>query len=244
MVVGWKGGRGEPFRIISQMNPYLILFLPLFYAQWQSKDCTDTNPLPCQQTMPPSLSPPHIIIIPAACQTPEFYTPLTNALAGLSLPHSTVLSLPSTDPAQISSLPDFSADVSTIRSAIVSILDNDDSEKGGDDVVLVMHSYGGVPGSAAVKGLGKAQREKEGKTRGVVRVIYVCSFVLDEGESMPGAGDVEKLKAMAGEGFDEVVCFSLLASFRSFKYFPLVHFDEMTSRRDYSCYPKYTLFSH
>ena len=140
------------------------------------------------------MSPPHIVIIPAACQPSTFYTPLTNALTGLSLPAHTIVPLPSINPA--SNLPPnhdfFSADVSTIRSTILSILSE------GADVVVLMHSYGGLPGSAALKGLGKAER---GDANAVVRLIYVCSFVLGEGESMPGAGDVEGLKGMAGEAF-------------------------------------------
>ena len=68
--------------------------------------------------------------------------------------------------------------------------------------MVLMHSYGGLPGSAALKGLGKAER---GNASAVVRLIYACSFVLGEGESMPGARNVDGLKGMAGDGFDEVV---------------------------------------
>jgi len=69
------------------------------------------------------------------------------------------------------------------------------------DVVVLMHSYGGIPGSAALKGLG----EKEGKEGGVVRLVYVASLALREGEKMPGTGDLEVLRKYAVEGLDEEV---------------------------------------
>lgn len=152
--------------------------------------------------------PPHIIIIPAACQTSAFYTPLTDALSALGLSASTIVPLPSVgvNPG----VPDFSADVDAIRKTVQSVLDK------GTDVVVLMHSYGGLPGSAALKGLGKVAGDK-GEKAGVVRVIYVCSFVLGEGGKMPGAGDAEGLKKMMGEGFDEVVSIILYYFYPPFK---------------------------
>ena len=47
-----------------------------------------------------------------------------------------------------------------------------------------MHSYGGVPGSSAARGLGKVQRVGEGKKGGVVGLIYVSGFVLPGGASV------------------------------------------------------------
>lgn len=47
-----------------------------------------------------------------------------------------------------------------------------------------MHSYGGVPGSSAARGLGKVQRVGEGKTGGVVGLIYISGFVLPGGASV------------------------------------------------------------
>jgi len=76
----------------------------------------------------------------------------------------------------------------------------------GKDAVVLLHSYGGIPGSAALKGLGKAGRAKASKHGGVVRLVYVCSFALREGESMPDAGKIEILRKYASEGLDEEVC--------------------------------------
>jgi pimeloyl-ACP methyl ester carboxylesterase len=56
----------------------------------------------------------------------------------------------------------------------------------GRDLVVVGHSYGGVVTSCAVEGLSKDARSKEGKTGGVIKVIYISAFALDKGQSMLG----------------------------------------------------------
>lgn len=54
----------------------------------------------------------------------------------------------------------------------------------GQDVVLVMHSYGGMVGTQAAAGLGKAEREKRGQAGGVARLFYACSFILPLGHHL------------------------------------------------------------
>ncbi|KAK4935204.1 hypothetical protein LTR10_023704 [Elasticomyces elasticus] len=48
----------------------------------------------------------------------------------------------------------------------------------GQDVVLVMHSYGGVVGTQAAAGLGKAERQKKGQKGGIVHLFYACAFIV------------------------------------------------------------------
>lgn len=81
----------------------------------------------------------------------------------------------------------------------------------GKDVVVLMHSYGGVPGSAALEGLGKTARVEKGEKGGVARLVYVCSFALREGERMPDAGNMEKLRQY--DGLDEKVCLNSTPTF-------------------------------
>ncbi|KAH7123719.1 hypothetical protein B0J11DRAFT_506776 [Dendryphion nanum] len=54
----------------------------------------------------------------------------------------------------------------------------------GNEVVLVMHSYGCIVGGAAVKGLSKKQREAEGEKGGVVGLIFIAGFLVDGGMSV------------------------------------------------------------
>ena len=46
-----------------------------------------------------------------------------------------------------------------------------------------MHSYGGIPGSGAATGFGKAARQQQGRKGGVVGLVHSSGFVLSEGLS-------------------------------------------------------------
>ncbi|KAJ5282005.1 hypothetical protein N7478_007377 [Penicillium angulare] len=74
-------------------------------------------------------------------------------------------------------LPD---DVASLRDVLVKLADE------GRDLVVVAHSYGGVVASCAVDGLSKQAREKDGKSGGVIKVIYLAAFALDKGQSLLG----------------------------------------------------------
>lgn len=53
----------------------------------------------------------------------------------------------------------------------------------GKDVIVMMHSYGGMYGSQAVRGLSKRERAQSGKQGGVVSLIYVSAVTPLEGQS-------------------------------------------------------------
>lgn len=52
------------------------------------------------------------------------------------------------------------------------------------DVILVMHSYAGVPGSAAALGLGKKERVAQGKKAGVIGQIFYAAMLLKGGDGV------------------------------------------------------------
>jgi len=54
----------------------------------------------------------------------------------------------------------------------------------GKQIVLVVHSYGGLTGANAVQGLGWNQRAKDGKTGGVILYVYLSAFVTPLGKSI------------------------------------------------------------
>jgi pimeloyl-ACP methyl ester carboxylesterase len=54
----------------------------------------------------------------------------------------------------------------------------------GKDIILVMHSYGGLPGSDSAKGLLKRDRKAEGKQGGITHLVYIAAFLLAEGQSL------------------------------------------------------------
>ena len=57
----------------------------------------------------------------------------------------------------------------------------------GNDVVVVVHSAGGITGSEATKNLSKPEREAAGKKGGVIRMVYLCAFAAPEGVAVYSA---------------------------------------------------------
>lgn len=48
----------------------------------------------------------------------------------------------------------------------------------GRQVIVVLHSYGGLVGAEAVKGLGYKQRKAKGKDGGVTLLVYLAAYEL------------------------------------------------------------------
>ena len=70
-------------------------------------------------------------------------------------------------------------EVTAIQNVVSSFLDGKNQ-----DVVLVLHSYGGWPGSRAVKGLDQEARQKNGKSTGIVEVVFIAAFLLPDNAPM------------------------------------------------------------
>lgn len=120
---------------------------------------------------------PHFLVVPGAWHQPEAYEKFVALLrkAGYS---AAVVSLPSCntkDPQEATCL----ADAEAVRKEIFSSMEVD-----GKDVVVVCHSYGGIPGGGAAYGLSKVARAKTGKKGGVTGLVYVSGFVVPEGSSL------------------------------------------------------------
>jgi len=133
--------------------------------------------------MPRPASRPVFVIVPGASQTPSHYAHLIHLLQSKGYPTLSSL-LPTTGTGAKVTAQD---DADYIRShMILPVLD---IEK--HDVILVMHSYSGMPGGAAALGLGKEDRAKEGKTTSVIGQIYIASI-------LPKGGDGKDVVATFG----------------------------------------------
>jgi hypothetical protein len=75
-------------------------------------------------------------------------------------------------------LKSFAPDVEAIQSHLHTLCDQ------GKDILVFVHSYGGIIGSEAIKGYIKSEREKQGKKGGVTHLYFCCAFVLPEGASL------------------------------------------------------------
>ncbi|TVY17165.1 hypothetical protein LARI1_G004568 [Lachnellula arida] len=70
-------------------------------------------------------------------------------------------------------------DVQVIQAALSKLIED------GKDVIVVMHSYGGVLGSEAVhEKFGKKARQEKGLTGGVTQLLYMTAFILPLGASI------------------------------------------------------------
>jgi hypothetical protein len=127
---------------------------------------------------------PVIVLIPGAWHAPDSFSPLSKYLESHGytvhgIHHTSVNSVPPQK--------DMSNDIANIRSNITKLTDQ------GRDIVVLMHSYGGVPGSSAADGLLASQRSKEGKKGGITHLIYCTSFALPQGVSLMNATHDEPL---------------------------------------------------
>ncbi|OAG42622.1 hypothetical protein AYO21_03207 [Fonsecaea monophora] len=124
-------------------------------------------------------SKPVIVFVPGAWHVPETFYLVVGELeaAGYETRGVKLASVGSPEP-----LKDFQPDVEAIQQVLRPIIEDE-----GKEVLLVVHSYGGVVGNEAVKGLDKASREKEGKKGGVSHIYFCCAFALPEGVSLMDA---------------------------------------------------------
>ena len=53
------------------------------------------------------------------------------------------------------------------------------------DVILLLHSYSGMSGSAAAKGLGKEERAAQGKSTAVLGQIFISAMIPKGGDGEP-----------------------------------------------------------
>lgn len=125
---------------------------------------------------------PTIVCVPGAWHGPEIYDPAFSFLRSSGYP-TVALPLPSAGASP--ALKDFSADVEIIRKGVSTLVEDEEKE-----VVLVTHSYSGMPGAEAPIGLGKKEREKKGLKGGVIRLVFIMAFAMPEG-FCPTAGGAE-----------------------------------------------------
>ncbi|KAG4034364.1 hypothetical protein MFRU_003g03330 [Monilinia fructicola] len=128
------------------------------------------------------MSRPTFVCVPGFCHTSDIFEPLKTLLEHYGYPVLPV-QLPSVlvngshasnDPAQ---------DTVAIRSLVSHLVE------AGQDVIVILHSYAGVPGGDALQGLGKDERVQSGRRGGVLRIIFVMAWIVQEGFKMCEEGD-------------------------------------------------------
>lgn len=130
------------------------------------------------------MSKPTIVMVPGAWHKPTIYSKVANSLADHGYP---TVSLPLPSAGAVPPHQDFSGDVAAIRDCLIGLVSED------KEVVLVVHSYAGLPGGEAPKGLGRVDRESKGLNGGVIRYVVINGFATPPGFQPAVKGDYSKM---------------------------------------------------
>lgn len=120
-------------------------------------------------------------IVPAASALPVLYENVVKAITvhGYDIKVLHIPSVGLVTGARPGEPPSMFGDAAFIAAHVTDLAD------AGHDVLLITHSYGGVPATQSVEGLTKVERGKTGKQGGIVGLAYMTSLVPEVG--MPAA---------------------------------------------------------
>ena len=118
---------------------------------------------------------PTIVFCHGAWHNPSFFGKVISILEPIGYKCVT-FSFPGTG--NVPAVQSLDDDIAAVRAAVLKEIDT------GSDVIVSAHSWGGVPACSALDGLSKAERQRDGKVGGVVRLAFVTSFILPEDTSV------------------------------------------------------------
>ncbi|KAH7308527.1 Alpha/beta hydrolase fold-1 [Stachybotrys elegans] len=123
-------------------------------------------------------STPSVLIVPGSFSSGEFYYPLRDAIMAQGF-EAKAINLPTVkiNPNDTRTPPPMYADADLVAAEVEKLADE------GKDVIVVAHSYGGVPMTQGAAGLGKATRAKEGKKGGITTLAYMTAFLPELGQA-------------------------------------------------------------
>jgi hypothetical protein len=130
------------------------------------------------------MSKPTFVLVPGAWHRPEIYSDVVALLEKHGYP---TISLPLPSVGAVPPNKDFTEDVTAIRNCLTELISE------GKDAVMVVHSYTGLPGGEAPKGLGKKEREAQGLKGGVIRYVVINGFATPEGFQPAPRGDYSQM---------------------------------------------------
>lgn len=134
-----------------------------------------TSALAVSAAVLPLAEKPTIVFTPGAWHGPQSFDLVRAGLTLKGYP-SEAITLPSVgaEPATVT----LNEDAAVLRETLTTLAD------AGKQIVLVVHSYGGMVGSNAVKDLGWQQRAAANKKGGVIMMVYLAAFAAPGGTSL------------------------------------------------------------
>ena len=117
---------------------------------------------------------PTIVMVPGSFSSPQFYDTFVSHLSGHNY-EVQVVSLPSVGGQIATNMTD---DATAIQAVTTKLADE------GKDIVVVMHSYGGIPGTESAYGIRRKEREASGKKGGIVALVYAAALLVKPGMSL------------------------------------------------------------
>ncbi|KAJ5598626.1 hypothetical protein N7537_008710 [Penicillium hordei] len=122
-----------------------------------------------------SLSKPTILLIPGAWHRGSTFEPVAALLRTQGYPVETLTLLSVGGPTSTT----VADDAAHIQKRYL-----DDLISQGKEVVVVMHSYGGIPGTESVKGRTRRDIAAQGRKGGVIALVYMAAFLISAGQSL------------------------------------------------------------
>jgi pimeloyl-ACP methyl ester carboxylesterase len=116
---------------------------------------------------------PTVVLVHGAWHSPAHFQPLIEALESHNYKTAPV-SCPSSSPTATATPATFEDDCEAVRSVVLRELDS-------ADVLVVAHSYGGVPSSNSLQGLSPSARAASNHTTSVTGIAYICAAALPTG---------------------------------------------------------------
>jgi surfactin synthase thioesterase subunit len=119
---------------------------------------------------------PALVIVPGSFAPTKMYDEFVESLKSHDI-KTIVINTPSVGRKEGRPPATMSDDAQEISNVVSKLLDE------GEQVVLMTHSYGGIPGTESLKTISRKARESEGKEGGVDKIVYLTSVVLQPGTS-------------------------------------------------------------
>ena len=133
-------------------------------------------------------SKPIFVLVPGNFLPPTYYSSTAQQLSSHGF-ETRLVTLPSTGSPH--PLPSNEPDVLAVRQVVQEL------SNAGRKIIIVAHSYGSIPTCEAAQGseYHYQDRLKRGKSGGVVRLVFVAAWLLQEGENPPDIIERYKMEA-------------------------------------------------